>query len=705
MSRQCPCDVPGAALSATVGWTESFAACVRFFRANLADPELDVPMMASAMALSVRSVHALFADCGLQPAAEIRRTRLRVAEQLLTQTPLDVAEVRLLVGIRPERLRTYLPPSNGANALGFPQRRPVSARPSHRYRSRRPHGESHGEKKPRVVSGAPAIIRPTMGTKLSHDDAVEYLRQVDERKASQTNGDRPWTIVYDWQDSGNGTGARFAAFAAPSYRDRAMQSASWDMRVGGGFPGFSQSHRDGEWVTTYYRNSDGPELEPLVLVQQMHGIVPDAYHISEEFRLLMNLWEDKTTGNYYRITDDGSKELAIEFTDALIRIRTPILRRYQAARQLDLLLFSDSRVFINADEESEAFEELNEPDHVEKDSVVSLGVGNMDLGEKQVFSRLLVKRILPPPPQDQSGIWPWDLGDEEYPEFIIGEDQNGRPTKYTCEQDKLANYFGANPDAPHYLTPVFFKPEVLRRYYDDPNLYSISDGRLSCGYLWGVQIDNGNPDAVMVFLGDIGRDIPSSHRDHWRAYNIPPVSNMSESTFRRSFLAQFADTENPEHLFKNAYLAIQRAWVENWGWGLYREAKGSDAGLIQRVRIPLNDTDTEFEAQLLALAKLLVDMLDEAAISAGLPPVKDEKGISKLKRFLETHRYEHVERDIALLRRIQNLRSRIAAHTSGSSGQAFLAQELDGLSKPEFIEKLMRDATQMFADLSKLSNS
>ncbi|MDY1006568.1 hypothetical protein [Curtobacterium sp. CFBP9011] len=543
-----------------------------------------------------------------------------------------------------------------------------------------------------------------MGTKLTYDDAAETIRQVHERKASQTNGDGPWTTVYDWQDSGSGTIARFAAFAAPSYRDRAKQSAGWDMTVGGGFPGFSQGHRDGQWVTTYHRNSDGPELEPLVLVQEMHGVVADAYLISEEFRLLMNLWEDRTTGNYYRIADDGSKELAIEFSDARIRMRTPILRRYQAARQLDLLLFSDSRVFVNADEGSEAFKELNESDHVEKDSVVFMSVGDMGLGEKQVFSRLLVKRFLPPPPQDLSGIWPWDQGDEEYPEFIIGEDQNGRPIKYTCEQDKLANYFGANPDAPHYLTPVFFKPEVLRRYYDDPNLYSISDGRLSCGHLWGVQIDNGNPDAVMVFLGDIGRDIPSSHRDHWRAYNIPPVTNMSESTFRRSFLAQFADTENPEHLFKNAYLAIQRAWMENWGWGLYREAQGSDAGLIQRVRIPLNDTDTEFEAQLLALAKLLVDMLNEADITAGLPPVKDEKGISKLKRFLEMHHYEHVDRDIALLRRIQNLRSRIAAHTSGSNGQAFLAQELDGLSKAEFIEKLMREATQMFADFSTLSS-
>jgi len=538
---------------------------------------------------------------------------------------------------------------------------------------------------------------------LDHDEAAEALRQRDERETSLSNGSGPWTVVYDsWHHSHDRNGGRFAAFAQPSYRERAMQSAGWDLRVGGGTPGFSQHSEDGACVSTYHRNLDGPDLEPLVLVQEMYDVVPDAYLISEEFRLLLRLWEDKATGNFYTVGDDGSKELAIEFDGQRIRVRTPLLRRYQAARQLDLLLFSDTRVFVDTDEDPEAFDALREEDHVDNDSVVFMGIGDIDFRRTQVFSRLLVKRVLPPPPREKCGIWPWDADDEEYPEFIIGEDEHGRAVKFTCEEDELANYFGKNPNAPHYLTPVFFKPEVLRRYYDDPNLYSVTDGRLTCGSLWGVQIDNGNPAAVMVFLGDIGRDIPSSHRDHWRAYNIPPVSRMSESTFRRSFLAQFAETENPEHLFKNAYLAIQVAWIEKWGWGLYRDAEGSDAELIRRVRVPLNNTDTEFEAQLLGLAKLLVDLLNEVEIAAALPPLKEEKGISKLKRFLEAEGYEYVDRDIALLRTIQSLRSRIAAHTSGSSGQAFLAEELDGLSKPEFIEKLMRAAIRMFAGLSEL---
>jgi len=66
------------------------------------------------------------------------------------------------------------------------------------------------------------------------------------------------------------------------------------------------------------------------------------------------------------------------------------------------------------------------------------------------------------------------------------------------------------------------------------------------------------------------------------------------------------------------------------------------------------------------------------------------------------HRCEHIDRDIALLCRIQILRSRIAAHIAGSGGQAFVTQERGGPSKPDFIENLMPDTTQMCADLSNL---
>lgn len=289
-----------------------------------------------------------------------------------------------------------------------------------------------------------------------------------------------------------------------------------------------------------------------------------------------------------------------------------------------------------------------------------------------------------------------------YPDFIIAEGSYGQKVLSTCNPEDLDDYFNKNPEAPHYLTPVFFDPEVLRRYYDDPALYSITDGYLSCGQLWGVRIDNGHPDAVVVFLGDIGRDIPSSQRSHWLAYNIPPVGSMSESNIRRAFFAQSVETENDEHLFKHAYQRFEDTWFRTWGWRLYREPSGTDQQIIRRLRIPLNESDTEFSAQLLDLAKLLVDSLDEREIAKDLKKIENEKGLSKFERFLKKQKYAKVGRDMALLRRIQTLRSKVAAHTSGASGQQYLVNELNGSSKRDFIRDLMKQAREMFLDLSAL---
>jgi Glu-tRNA(Gln) amidotransferase subunit E-like FAD-binding protein len=70
----------------------------------------------------------------------------------------------------------------------------------------------------------------------------------------------------------------------------------------------------------------------------------------------------------------------------------------------------------------------------------------------------------------------------------------------------------------------------------------------------------------------------------------------------------------------------------------------------------------------LDLAKLLVDSLNEETISVSLAGKgeKEEKGIAKLERLLTQCQYPHVERDMTLLRTIQGVRSRGAAHRKAS---------------------------------------
>ena len=63
----------------------------------------------------------------------------------------------------------------------------------------------------------------------------------------------------------------------------------------------------------------------------------------------------------------------------------------------------------------------------------------------------------------------------KFEEFNIGCDEDGKPVSFSCDEKKLRNYFGENPYAPRDVTPVFFSEDVLKKYYDNPDKYSVED--------------------------------------------------------------------------------------------------------------------------------------------------------------------------------------------------------------------------------------
>ncbi len=535
----------------------------------------------------------------------------------------------------------------------------------------------------------------------SFDESVKALRQDAVKDSFFANGDGPWTIIYDeWFIKCRDNGGQFIALSQLNMRERVIRDVGWDVRKGEGIPGFVDHGTE----VSYFKSGSLPEFEPLVVLQEFFGVVPDEVNISEDFRFLMRLWRDPKSGNYYEIQESGDKELAIRISGERIEVRTPLLKRYLAARQLDAVLYIDSNVGVDYDGDPADLADLDEEAFsVENLTCYSRNVWRDMSQSGRIWTRFLAKRIIKAPPRERCRIWPWDkVAADEYPEFIISEDEYGEPVRWTCNPDSLRNYYGKNPDAPHYLTPVFFKPEVLSRYYDSDD-YEVRDAYLSCGQLWGVNLDNGCLDYVSVFLGDIGRDIPQSHWDHWKAHNIAPIGRMSEAAIRRSFFNQSVESGNPEHRFKRAYRDLQDKWEAAWGWRLHRHAEELDAGVFSRLRIPVNESEAEFRTQLHNLALILVDLLNEKSLIQGMDKVSDERGLNKLKRFLENNEYEYVDRDISLLRKVQQMRSRIAAHASGSGGRAFLEKELGDRSHREYLVELIEESTQMLLDLQRFA--
>jgi len=311
---------------------------------------------------------------------------------------------------------------------------------------------------------------------------------------------------------------------------------------------------------------------------------------------------------------------------------------------------------------------------------------------------------VPPLPLEECGIWPYDEPEQHYAEFIIGLDEHGNPRQHTCAPEKLANYFGKNPDAPHFLTPVVFRREVLKKYYEHPEKYDVEDGYLRCGSLWGLRIDNDAADRVTVFLGYLGEALQYEEQLYWKSFNKAPEggrADLSETSIRRGFQAEFAEPSSPELVFKYEFVAFGEAWEKRFGWPLMRPLHAADAHVIKKLHAPTTSSAAEFDDQVLLLTKLLVDSLNDAKIVAELgSTVPNEKSIAKLDRFLTAKGYPETRRDIEFMRLLQETRSGGAAHRKGDNYNKVVKKlGLEKRTTEEVFAELLQSAISMLRGL------
>ena len=530
------------------------------------------------------------------------------------------------------------------------------------------------------------------------DTSRDTLAQLRQRDEFARNGLEAWTTVYrQWRD-GISNGGQFAAFAPKSLRSEILATDNWDVHWGFGLPEFFEYRERQNPI--YHRFGDDRGLEPLVIIQDHHGVRPSMMpQLSEEFRLYHNLWINDNGSEMHQIHRDGTEELVVRISKNEVRLRTRLLRQFQAGRQLDLVLYVGS-VFIAEDNGESA-------DTIPIETDLSGEFQRLTLSrsmERTISSGsfLLGKKILATPEIAKAGIPPWSDKLEEYLDFLIGETTNGDPIEFTCDPTRLGNFFGANPNAPDYITPVYFRRDVLQKYYNNSEKYSVGDGSVFCGNLWGLRLDNNDPQHVIVMLGDLGQYLPESERTHWRQHNIVSSGGWSDTARTRWFMAAPANPDAPDLRFKLAYCQFRKHWREAVGWDLYKDVAREDAHTIQGLRIPVDNNEAEFEHQLIYLSKLLVDSLNEQMIQQQLgEKVSEEKGIDKLERWLESQGYPSVDRDVAFLRRLQALRSKLVAHRKGSDYDNTLRRFGVDSDRASEIRKICSTATTMLQDLAE----
>jgi hypothetical protein len=414
---------------------------------------------------------------------------------------------------------------------------------------------------------------------------------------------------------------------------------------------------------------NGIVFEPFVFHRYFHEIIPSRFEVVQNFLLYHELYFVPEDSVYRTVDYDGEEHdviLVEEGNDSeQIKVNTKFLRDYLAARRMILVRQHDhgrsssqSLKPIWGDKQREEFNYCDPSSH----NYTVWVINERLITGKECFSRLLGKDIIKPLAKpDYSYLWFADERESkrQYCNFIIGLDSDGNHIEETCNEAELSNYVVDRGKA-HFLTPVFFKREVLKKYYDNPSKYSVETRYLRCLSLWGLPIDTNKKGLVYVWLGDIGR-IPYKEQLHWRQYNVPPEGGITEHRWKTDFLAEFADPDEPIFLFKQAYDRAQEHFYSAYGFNLFLELSPEDYHCFSTLHVPVTNEQQELDEQIQNLAKILNDSLNKRFLDNSA-----DKPINALENFLASKvGSQSAGKLVESFRTIQNLRSYGAAHRKG----------------------------------------
>ena len=476
------------------------------------------------------------------------------------------------------------------------------------------------------------------------------------------------TVSGTSQASDGGRHAIHCALIPSIQIQQVLSNLSWDLHRGGGLPGSAGSGVNAE----YFRFGDMDRIEPFVIDRWFHNRRDKYVEISEEFRLFHNPYHDRQQERYIKFDDNSDGTVVAVVQPELIKIRMKEIRQFLAIKEMHLSIQFECTAFSD-----KGLEELGDAERFQegKTKLACWGLSYADakpmaLG-KSTYSILYGKRLIEPLPKSKSGFLGFAEEPERYVDFIIGMDDNGDEIEHTCDPAALSNWFGKNPEAPHEVTPVSFRKEVLDKYYQQPSKYKVEDGTLWCNFAWYLRIDNHHEDKVCVLLKDLGL-LPYQEQLHWRAHNIASEFGYSEVAWRRNFENEWVDSDQPDHIFQQRYRHLAQVCEGNLGWQLLIPLAEGDQYHLQNIRVPSTDEQQDFDGLVLGLATLIPDSLNVAELKSLLQPCrhKDQKGNQKrgiqlLDTLLTACRVDDPTTHIDFLRNLQNLRSSGSAHRKG----------------------------------------
>lgn len=491
-------------------------------------------------------------------------------------------------------------------------------------------------------------------------------------------------------------GGRSCILVTPSNAADALSGTSW---IGRDLGNVGVWDDDG-FEDGLAREKNGAKVEFFVQVRKPSGATLPIVEVSLPF---LWYWDAFPVSNGWAYLNRAGKEQPLVQYEALseswkVEVRALEFRQYLATKKMSALVQVDT---ISKSEDV-PFERTDADFESDWAHFIFHVLHDRGMGDRPAFSRLLGKYLIAGMRNARVPRFLERDQDYEYPEFVYRvEPATGMHLKHTCDPERLGTYFDPDNSQLHYLTPIYFRREVLQPYTSEPTKYEVSSSRLSCLDLWSVAISFNSAGLVEVYLGDLGRDLPADEWGHWLSYNVSPEGKMDEGRFRRDFLSQWASSKDHCGDLRRARASAAKVSAELLGTPLWKQLSGSIEAEFRSLLAPLNEDPASLGQPILILTKALVDGIDPKPLKSFLNGAeKGEQSLQLLRRFelgLGT------SGDVtAILRGLQSFRSKGGiAHLAGSSAtQAASALGIQGLSNLEAFDSVVSRATLCLSTLT-----
>lgn len=332
------------------------------------------------------------------------------------------------------------------------------------------------------------------------------------------------------------------------------------------------------------------------------------------------------------------------------------------------------------------------------------GLGGSAFDEIRVVLKCVTVIPKPPPTSEEDNPISKTL---DYP---IGTDPaTGRPTcvSYPGPPNDRTAWPGAGND--NFLTPVYFRRQVLDHYLSEPHYYTVSDTQVGAGPMWSIPIAITERGHVQVWLGDLGRISEVAQR-HWQHYAITDDDAVPDWRIRRDLHVEWIGPPRDEGVdrVRAGVEKCNKAALSYCGVPLFTPVEGLNAQRIATLHRPLNDSQPEFQHQVTSLAILIVDHLNVEFLQA--VGAEGEGGpLSRLVAWISST-FSLADEDakdiIGGVYAVYSIRSKVATHRAGSSGVEALERagiDLDDL--PAGFESLAQRAAKSLDELCGRINS